>query len=150
MNIILIKIIVTVLGALLKFEAETVWHNAQRFILPIIYSVAVSYLSNNWWLGLTTLPMMVPFSFGYKRYGSKDSVARALWLFVICVVTGLGPTIFGYMPIWVYGIYIVVAGFVGTLTRNIDNRIEAPVCGAWVMVPIWWIGIKSMAKVLHG
>lgn len=135
----LIKIMVEILSIILKTIGETVWHDAQRFILPIIYSGAVSYDSSCWWLGLTTLPMIVPIDLGYKDYGKIDSVARALWLFVICIVAGMIPAITGHLSWLVYVPYCIVGGFIGTLTRNINNKLEAPIVGFWISFPIWFI-----------
>lgn len=134
-----IKLGVVALCIILKIIGELWWHNAQRFILPIIYSIAVSYISHCWWLGFTTLPMIVMISFGYKRYGRTDSVARAWWLFMICIVSGLGPLICGHLSWFFYVPYFVLAGFIGTLTRNINNLIEAPLCGLWIGLPILFI-----------
>lgn len=139
MLIIILKTLITLSAAALKLIGEKVWHNAQRYILPVMYSAFVSFASSCWWLGLTTLIMILPIDIGYDTYGSKDSVARALWLFVICVVAGLGPLWAGHLAWFVYVPYCIVAGFIGTLTRNINNWIEAPICGAWIVLPIWFI-----------
>lgn len=136
---ILIKLAIEAICAVLKTLGETVNHDFQRYILPVVYSASVSYDSACWWLGLTTLPMIVPIDLGYKDYGSKDSVARALWLFVICAVAGLGPTFFGHLSLWFYLPWIAGSGFVGTLTRNINNLLEAPVVGFYIGFPIWFI-----------
>lgn len=137
--ILLVKIIVEILCAICKVIGEKWQHNFQRFILPVIYSVGVSYVSSTWWLGLTTLPMIGAICLGYKDYGKDDAVARALWLFVICVIAGLVPTITGHLSWFIYIPYIIIAGFIGTLTRNINNWIEAPICGLWIGFPIWFL-----------
>lgn len=151
------KIVTEILSVILKCIGEMAWHDAQRFILPAMYSISVSYESACWWLGLTTLPMIAPIDLGYKDYGKKDSVARALWLFVICIVAGLGPFLhnnlsfdlwFIHLNRWcIYISYITIAGFIGTLTRNINNKIEAPVTGLWICFLIWFIHpIINIAK----
>lgn len=137
--VVLIKIIVEVLCATLKLIGEKWWHNAQRFILPIIYSIGVSLISNCLWLGLTTVPMIGALCLGYKDYGKNDAIARALWLFVICVIAGLVPAILGHLSWFIYIPYIIAAGFIGTLTRNINNSLGAPINGFWIGFPIWFI-----------
>lgn len=134
-----IKIGVIIICAVLKFLGETFQHNFQRFVLPVVYAISVSYISHVWWLGLTVLPMIGPICLGYKDYGNKDSVARALWLFVICVVASLGPFLTHHLAWYVFFPYIVTAGFVGTLTRNINNWIGAPINGLWISFPIIFI-----------
>lgn len=139
MSLVVFKLIVVGCCMGLKLIGELWWHNTQRYMLPLIYSISVSYVSHCWWLGLTTLPMIGALVLGYKTYGSKDSVARALWLFVICVISGLGAFIFGHLAWYVFFPYIVIAGFVGTLTRNINNFIGAPINGLWIALPIFFI-----------
>lgn len=134
-----IKLAVLASCVVLKLIGELWWHNAQRFILPVIYSAAMSYLSGCWWLGFTTLPMIGALVLGYKDYGSKDSVARALWLFVICVIAGLVPAILGYIPWVFYAPYVVAAGFIGTGVRNITNLVGAPINGLWIGLPILFV-----------
>lgn len=136
---IFVQIAVEILCAILKTIGEKINHNFQRFVLPIVYSIGVSFVSHCWWLGLTTITMVGALCLGYKDYGSKDSVARALWLFVICTLAGLGPTVTGHLAWFIYLPYIIVAGFIGTLTRNINNSIGAPLNGLWIGFPIWFI-----------
>lgn len=139
MLLIAVRISVIISGIILKTIGEKWWHDAQRFMLPVIYSIGISYASQCWWLGLTTLPMIGAIVLGYKDYGKNDSVARALWLFVICVISGLAPTILGHISWFVYIPYIIMAGFIGTWTRNINNWIGAPINGFWITLPIIFV-----------
>ena len=134
-----IKLAVLASCVVLKLIGELWWHNAQRYILPVIFSAAMSYLSGLWWLGFTTLPMIGALVLGYKDYGKNDAVARALWLFVICVVASLGPTILGYISWFFFVPYIIASGFVGTTTRNINNLIGAPLNGLTIGLPILFV-----------
>lgn len=122
----------------LKIIGELWWHNAQRFIMPIIITAGIFYITHSWY-SLTALPMIGALVLGYKDYGKTDSVARALWLFVICVVAWLGQVITGHLAWFIYVPYIIGAGWVGTLTRNINNLIGAPINGFWIGLPILFI-----------
>lgn len=137
--VLIVKITVELLCLICKLLGEKIQHNFQRFLLPLIYSAGVSFVSHTWWLGLTTLPMIGAICMGYKYYGKNDAVARALWLFVICVITGLVPAITGHLSWFVYVPYIIASGFIGTLTRNIDNSIGAPINGLCIGFPILFI-----------
>ena len=141
----LIRIITVVLGAFLKYVAEInpkwlPWgHNAQRFVLPIVYSGAVNFESGVLWLGLTTLPMMIPLSLAYSFYSKNDAIARALWLFVPCVVAGLGPAIMGHLS-WFVAVPCWIAGaWTGWYTRNKDNQWGAPLNGFVLTMQIFGI-----------
>ena len=119
-----IKLAVLASCVVLKLIGELWWHNAQRYILPVIFSAA---------------PMIGALVLGYKDYGKNDAVARALWLFVICVVASLGPTILGYISWFFFVPYIIASGFVGTTTRNINNLIGAPLNGLTIGLPILFV-----------
>lgn len=123
----------------LKLWGELANHNAQRFLLPIIYSLAVSVLSHCVWLGATTIVMIAPLCLGYKTYGSNDAVARAFWLAVICATAALGPFLTHHLAWWVFFPYLGLSGLTGALTRNINNLVGAPINGFLIGCPILFI-----------
>lgn len=127
------------IGAVLKLVGEKWWHNAQRFILPPIYSAAVSFESGCLWLGLTTLPMIAPLCLGYKDYGPSNGFDRGAWLFMICVAAGLAPVLLGYLSWFFFVPWCIGAGIMGGVMRNMNNVIAAPISGAYIMLPIWFI-----------
>lgn len=133
-----VKLAIISLCMALKLIGELWWHNAQRYIMPIIITAGIFYITHSWW-SFTSLSMIGALVMGYKTYGSKDSVARALWLFVICVVAWLGQVITGHLTWFIYVPYIIGAGWAGTLTRNINNLIGAPINGFWIGLPILFI-----------
>ncbi len=135
-----IKIAIVLICAALKFVGEIYWHDAQRFILPIVLAIGVSYVTGCWWLGLTVLPMIGPLTLGYKTYGSIDPLARGLWLFVICIVAGLGSVITHHLSLFFYIPICILAGTWGATTRNLWNMIIAPISG---------IIIGSLILVVH-
>ena len=80
--------------------------------------------------------MIAPIDLGYKDYGSNDAVARALWLFVICVVGSFSLAWLGYIS-WGFEVpFLIASGWVGTLDRNISNWIGAPLNGLTIALPI--------------
>ena len=136
---LVIKLATEAIGAVCKLVGELWWHNAQRFIMPVFYSGAVSWDSHCWWLGLTTLPMIAPLCLGYKTFGPSDGFDRGMWLFLIAVSTGLGPTLthheswFAFVPI------CIVAGIWGATTRALLNIVIAPISGIIILSHIWFI-----------
>ena len=126
----LVQLIVLSSCAICKLIGELWWHNAQRFIMPVIIAVGVSLVSHVWWLGLTCLPMIAPLCLGYDDYGKwSDGFNRAMWLGMILVTAGLGCAIAGYI-LWFSYIPWCILGFVwGGISRAWNNKIVAPITG---------------------
>lgn len=135
----IVNLIVLISGAICKTIGELWWHNAQRFILPVIYSGAVSYNSHTWWLGLTTLPMIAPLVMGYKAYGPSDGFDRGMWLFLITVVSGLGPVLTHHLSWLIYIPICILSGIWGATTRQLWNVLIAPVSGVIILAHILFI-----------
>ena len=130
---LLIQLIVISLCAVCKLIGETVWHNAQRFILPVVLGIGISYITGTWWLGLTILPIMAPISLGYDDYGKwSDGFDRAMWMFMICVVAGLGCVIAQHLFWLWYGCYCVAGAIWGGVTRKWWNVIISPISGVLI------------------
>lgn len=125
-----LKLIVISICAVCKLIGELSWHNAQRYVMPLIFSIAVSTVSHVWWLGFTTLPMIAGLVEGYKVYGESDGFDRAMWLMVIAILMGIGPCIAGHLSWYVYAPYCVLCAIWGGVTRKWLNLVIAPISGA--------------------
>ena len=139
MNPLEIKLIVIALCAGCKLIGELWWHNAQRYIMPVIIGIAVSIISQVWWLGIVCLPMIAPIDLGYKFYGTSDSFARGMWLFTICLVAGLGITLLHHVSFLYFVPYCILGGAWGATTRNLSNIIIAPVSGILIGSLIFFV-----------
>lgn len=131
------KIAVVLACAGLKFIGEIFWHNAQRFIMPIVLGIGISIASLVWWLGFTTLPIIAditqgygPKSWMYKLLG--DAGARGMWLFLAALIAGIGPFLTHHLDWYLYAPYAIGAGILGATTRGLWNMIIAPITGAWI------------------
>lgn len=148
----ILKISILVIGIILKLIGEKWWHDAQRFILPTVYAIGVSIQSQCLWLGLTVLPMIAPIDLGYNDYGKNPNENRAVWLFVICVFGTIYPTIHGNIS-WFFTVpYLMASGWVGMLASKIDNTFGAPINGACIVLPIFFVHPLSVAllQAVHG
>ena len=94
------------------------WHNARRFIMPIVLGYGISIVTNAWWLGLLILPVMGTLCLGYF---SDKNWGRALWIFLQAFVIGIGLLMTEHL-IWYYFLaYVVIAGVVGGLYKNLKQ-----------------------------
>ena len=132
MPILLLKLSVISLCSVCKMIGELSWHNAQRFIMPLILAVGICIVLHSFWLGFLCLPMIGPICLGYKDYGKSDGFARAMWLFMICVLAGVGLLISGHLAWYLYAPYCILGAVWGGVTRAWWNVIIAPLSGALI------------------
>lgn len=129
MNPLIVKLIVLASCAGCKLIGELWWHNAQRFIMPIILGLGVSIVSHCWWLGLTVLPCIAPICLGYSAYGKSDGFDRAVWLMLIIIAEGLGSALTGHLSWFLYVPWVILSAVWGGVTRSWLNLIIAPISG---------------------
>ena len=135
---LIVKLIVLSSCAGLKLIGELFWHNAQRFIMPVIVSCGTCFVTHSFW-GLLCLPMIAPLCMGYSTYGKSNGFDRAVWLMLICFIEGLGLTIFHHLP-WIFFIpWVIVSAAWGGVTRNWWNVIIAPISGLIIGLMIFFV-----------
>ena len=127
-----VQLIVLSSCAVCKLIGETIQHNFQRFIMPVILAVGICIVLHSLWLGFLVLPMIAPLCMGYKDYGPSDGFARAFWLLLICVAAGLGLALTGHLSWWLYVPYCILGAVWGGVTRSWLNLIIAPFSGALI------------------
>lgn len=129
MKHILFSIVITVLCALLKWVSERWWHNAQRFIIPILVGAAI-YLDYHYKLvSFTPLLAIGAIVLGYKFYGKSDFWDRFLWLMDSEALLWLGCLSLGHLSYKVYVPAVIICGIWGGLTRGQNNNWVAPLSG---------------------
>ena len=128
-ELLIIKLTVLSLCAVCKLVGELWWHNAQRFIMPVIIAVGVCLVLHSWWLGALVFPMIAPLCMGYSAYGKSDGFDRAVWLMLICVAEGLGLAILHHLSWFYYVPWVILAAVWGGVTRMWWNVIIAPISG---------------------
>lgn len=126
---LILEIVVVLLCGVCKLIGELWWHNAQRYIMPVMLGVTASIVSHVWWLGFCMLPMIGPLVVGYSVYGKSDGFDRGMWLFSICFVAGLGLVISQHVVWYFYIPYCILAGIWGGVSRRWWNVVIAPISG---------------------
>jgi len=129
MNPLEIKLLVISLCAVCKLVGELWWHNAQRYIMPVICCIGIDFVIHSWWIGFLCLPMIAPLCMGYSVYGKSDGLDRAVWLMLICVAEGLGLTICHHLSWFYYVPWVILAAIWGGVTRAWLNLVIAPISG---------------------
>ena len=141
---ILIKLTVDILCGLCKWISERWWHNAQRFIMPLLLVGSISYETHIWWMGLPTIGIIAVILQGYglnSWLGKELNLAGAqgMWMFLICVIAGIVPALFGHLPWQIYIPWCILGGVVGGLTHNADNNLWSWVKGLLIGSVVWFV-----------
>ena len=129
MPIHLVQAIVLISCMACKLVGELWWHNAQRFIMPVILLIGVSIITHVWWAGFLVLPMIAFIVEPYTLYGESDGFDRAVWLMLIVLAEGLGLAILHHLSWFFYIPWVILTAVWGGVTRKWWNVIIAPLSG---------------------
>ena len=134
-----VQLIVLSSCAVCKLIGELCWHDAQRYIMPIIIGIGISIVTGVWWLGFCALPTIGPIDLGYKTFGSSDGFNRGMWLFLILAVLGLPFALLHHLSWWFYVPWCIVGGIWGATTRGLWNVLIAPITGLLIGLIIFFV-----------
>jgi len=128
--LLIVKLIVLSSCAVCKLLGETMQHNFQRFIMPIILAIGICIVLHSFWLGFLVLPMIAPICLGYQDYGKQsDGFDRAMWLGMILITEGIGLVLMHHVSWFIYVPWCVLGFIWGGVTRSWWNVIIAPISG---------------------
>lgn len=110
------------------------WHNARRFIMPVILTVAVSLIVHSWWTGLPCLLGIAPLCIGYGEKSLlwkyfNDAWGRFVWMILVGIALGLGLVISHHLSIWVAVIYVIGNGILGITLRKLNQFFSDAIFG---------------------
>lgn len=137
------KIITILCCGTLNAIGGAFWHNARRFIMPILLGGEDSLIiwenkKKDWWAGLLVIPVIGTLILGYKRFG-EGNLSRALWLLVQAAVIGLGMTITGHILWLIYVPYIIGAGVLGGLYKNWWQPLGDFIAGSYLSMIVLFV-----------
>jgi hypothetical protein len=112
------------------------WHNARRYLMPLLIAISVSIITHVWWSGFMVLPTMGTLCIGYSKDGN---FGRALWIGLQCTVFGLGLAITNHFTIWLYLPYIIGGCILGGLYRNWNQIIGDLATGFYISLFIFLV-----------
>ena len=138
-ELFIVKIIVLISCAACKLIGDLCWHNAQRYIMPVIIMIGIDLILHSWWLGALSLPLIGALVMGYKDYGPSDGFDRAVWLMLIVLAEGLGLAIAHHLSWFLYVPWVILAAVWGGVTRAWWNVIIAPISGLIIGVIVFLI-----------
>ena len=138
-----LKIIVDILCGVLNAIGGYCWHNARRYIMPVLLGgeaglIAWEKNKKDWWAGLLVLPVIGTLVLGYKNFGTGN-FSRAMWLFLQAVVIGLGLTITGHVAWYFYLPYIVGAGVLGGIYKDWQQILGDFIAGIYLGIIIYFV-----------
>lgn len=88
------------------------WHNARRFIMPLILALTCLWLTKSWW-ALTVLGMSPIFCLGYGiksplRHVFGDGWGRGVWGALAALGASLGLFLTGHIAWYLFGGYLIL------------------------------------------
>ena len=133
---IFIKIIVDLICGALNAWGGFSWHNARRYLMPVVLGITVSVLTHIWWLGLLILPVIGTLCLGYFHFGN---FGRGLWLFLQSFVIGAGLLLTGHLVWYFYIPYCIISGILGGLLVKLYQPIGDAIEGCWLGIIVFLV-----------
>ncbi len=112
------------------------WHNARRFIMPLILALYFAIKCKVWWLlpGIW-LPMVAFLCLGYGdnsplRHIFGDGWGRGVWGLLVACGASLGLTVGGFLPIYWYIAYLALNFTLENALKKLPQDLGDPIIGA--------------------
>lgn len=143
---IAIKIFVMFICAVLFWWGGYSWHNARRFIMPVILTVSALLLTHFDWWTLTMLATIGVFCLGYGdksplRHIFGPGWGRGVWGLLAGLTLSLGLFLTGQVAVGWFVIYLGMSFTLENALKNINQKIGDPLIG---------IGFASILIVIRG
>ena len=134
MVIFLLKILVILSCAGLYFWGGFSWHNARRYIMPLLLSLSCLLFSHSLW-ALTMLVSSPLLTIGYGeksifRHIFGDAWARFVYLSIVATVLSIWMIFILHTNILLILTYIGLCGTLGITLRKFNQWLGDPIFGA--------------------
>lgn len=135
------KIIVDILCGVLNAIGGYCWHNARRYIMPVLLGGEVGLIAwqnkkKDWWAGLLVIPVIGTLCLGYF---SGANWGRGLWLFLQAFVIGIGLTITGHLLFYIFIPYAIGAGILGGIYKNWQQILGDFIAGTYLGLIVFFV-----------
>ena len=130
----IIKILTDFVCAGLFWWGGYSWHNARRFIMPVVLTGALYLLLNSLW-ALTALSSSVIFCLGYGdksvlRRVFGNGWGRAIWGLLSGLAISLGLFLTGHVFWYFFLPYLILCFVLEDALKNLPQWIGDPIIGA--------------------
>lgn len=130
-----IKIIAILICGGLNLIGGYCWHDARRFLMPILLAGACIYFAHTFW-AITMLLAIPALTIGYGdksplRHIFGDAWARFVWMALVALGLALGLTVTHHIIIALAAAYILIAGALGITLRNWNEILGDFIFGCW-------------------
>lgn len=137
------------------------WHNARRFIMPVVIAVAVSIILNTWWEGTLSIPFLsitlktkfigfpclLAISPLCAGYGEKsliwkyfnDAWGRFAWMITVSIAFCLGLIFLNHLNVFIALGYIIGNGIIGMTLRKYNQILTDALFGVTLSSFIFFI-----------
>ena len=131
----MILIILDLICSALFWWGGKKWHNARRFIMPLILAVYAALKCHCWWLiPALFLPMVGVLCLGYGdksplRRIFGDGWGRGVWGLLVALAASTGLFIGGFLPLYLYIPYLALNFTLENALKKLPQAIGDPIIG---------------------
>lgn len=130
---IILKILITLAGAFCFFWGGYKNHNFRRFILPLLLTLSVLWLTHSIW-ALTMLTSIGVFVSGYGeksvfRHIFGNGWGRGVWGLLAGLCLSLGMFVTGHLALHWFLLYLVASFVLENALKNLNQKIGDPIIG---------------------
>lgn len=128
-----LKIFIMFICAGLFFWGGFSWHNARRFIMPLVLAIAGWFISKDAW-SLTMLSTSGFFCLGYGdkspfRHIFGNGWGRGVWGLLASIGLSLGLFLTGHIYVYWMVLYLVSNFCLENFLKNLNQKIGDPLIG---------------------
>lgn len=129
-----LKLLIVAICAALFWWGGYSWHDARRFIMPLLLAISCLTLTHSLW-ALTMLTASGALCLGYGdksplRHCFGDGWGRGIWGLLVALCFSLGLCLSGYLH-WYFLIgYLVLSFTLENALKKLDQKIGDPIIGA--------------------
>lgn len=129
-----IKFILLLLSSALFWIGGKWWHNARRFIMPLLLAISALFLTHFDWWTLTMLLTMLIFCLGYGdksplRHIFGNSWDRGIWGLLAGLALSLGLFISGHLHLYFFIPYLALNFTLENALKNLPQDLGDPIIG---------------------
>jgi hypothetical protein len=138
---LIVKILLFLVSSALFWIGGKWNHNARRFVMPLVLSLACAW-GHNWWplvkylwiIPAMFIPMAICLSLGYGdksplRHIFGDGWGRGVWGILVALSASVGLLVGHFLAWWWFILYLGVNFTLENTLKNVDQDLGDPIIG---------------------
>jgi hypothetical protein len=124
---------IVLVSAILFFIGGAWWHNARRFLMPLVLTAACWFITHSLW-SLSVLASILPLCMGYGEDSPLNHLfgnggGRSVWGFLVALMASCALFLNHFMPLWGFLGYLVINSILENTLKDLSQEIGDLICG---------------------